>query len=81
MKQSMSVVVAIFVNWGILIAFAVLYMILPVGSALSPEVFLLISAVIMETASAALLEGAHNLGSRAGYLPVMSASERRRVVL
>lgn len=53
-KQSMSVVVAIFVNWGILIAFAVLYMILPVGSALSPEVFLLISAVIMATASAAL---------------------------
>ena len=50
-KQSMSVVVAIFVNWGILIAFAVLYMILPVGSALSPEVFLLISAVIMATAA------------------------------
>ena len=53
-KQSMSVMISLFANWGIIMLLAGVYYLLPVGSLISNDLFLLICIAVLAVCSAVL---------------------------
>lgn len=64
-KQSMSVMISLFANWGIIMLLAGVYYLLPVGSLISNDLFLLICIAVLAVCSAVLWKMLTRLGRKA----------------